>query len=444
MRELPISKTQQLALGLAPTIANRSSSPAVKAKFTHGHAVLDKTLALTSIAALLPLYALNSALGVATTGRAIKKVTFTDALDREVAVSQFSAGLFKSSASMFDVLSGKLALVGMSLQHSLPSAERRHVCAVANPAPGLVSLQDIHHKIGLVVDSPVKLVEKQLALSPLRYLGVLAKSSFLNVFFKKPKAPLDDRDFIHVCDTPVNNIKMSEAVDWVVSDAPMPGRLVNDNGRKVKTAFFVNAHSVNLCTRTPWFRKELTNASALFADGSGMRLAAKVQGFELKDNINGTDMLPHLCQAAVKANKSIFLLGAKEGIAQKAAKNLKKQYPGLRIAGTRNGYFKPDDSPYIVKEINETNPDIVLVATGSPNQERWINQWGQSLSCASVLAVGGLFDYFADAIPRAPMWMRELGLEWVWRLMQEPKTKFNRYVVGTPEFLLKLFLVYRR
>ena len=231
---------------------------------------------------------------------------------------------------------------------------------------------------------------------------------------------------------------MTDAVDWVMSERNSTQAL-----KGCKTSCFANVNSVNLMVNHPKLGENLNGADRCFADGSGLRLAAKTLGINIKDNVNGTDMLPHLCEAAQARGISIYLLGAKPGVAVVTAKNLLKQYPTLRIAGAEHGYFERTQDNNVVERVNDSNAEILLLAMGSPMQEKWLQDNAPQLTCRTALAVGGLFDFYSGQIPRAPMWMRELGFEWVWRLMQEPKSKFNRYVIGNPLFLIRTFIFNR-
>jgi N-acetylglucosaminyldiphosphoundecaprenol N-acetyl-beta-D-mannosaminyltransferase len=231
---------------------------------------------------------------------------------------------------------------------------------------------------------------------------------------------------------------MKSAVEWAL--APYP---TESQTNRCKIGYFINANSINLAAHNSVLRKQINRADRCFADGSGMRLAAKHIGVSIYENVNGTDMLPHLCLEAQKTNKSIYMLGAKPGVAAKAAQNLSKKYPNLTVVGTQDGYFSLEQTQDVISDINQSNADILLLAMGSPVQEEWLEKYAPQLKCSTALAVGGLFDFYSGNIARAPMWMRELGIEWVWRLMQEPQTKFHRYVIGNPLFLIQTFIFNR-
>ncbi|WP_353228027.1 WecB/TagA/CpsF family glycosyltransferase [Novosphingobium sp.] len=201
------------------------------------------------------------------------------------------------------------------------------------------------------------------------------------------------------------------------------------------TVQFVNAHCVNIAQTNPAYRDALARADFLLPDGSGMAIAASLAGAQLGENLNGTDLFPELCRRAAERGQSIYLLGGKPGIATAAAQAMVDRYPALRIAGTRDGFWNTGDDDRVVAEINASGAAIVLVGLGVPRQEIWIDQFRDRLMAHVVMGVGGLFDYYSGAIPRAPAAIRRVGCEWMWRLAQEPRRLFARYVLGNPRFL---------
>lgn len=229
----------------------------------------------------------------------------------------------------------------------------------------------------------------------------------------------------------IDNSTMVDAVNWVANADAKFG---------MKVGNFINVHSINLARHDTEFTQVLSAADRSYADGSGVRLGARYQGVELLDNVNGTDLLPLLCKRLSNTDKSVFFLGSAPGVAKCAAEKLMREYPGLKVAGYHHGYFSSKEDADIVRKINQSKADICLVAMGSPQQETWIEQNRLHLKVGCALAVGGLFDFYSGRIPRAPLWMRKAGCEWVWRLAQEPVKKFNRYVIGNPTFLLHLLL----
>ena len=206
-------------------------------------------------------------------------------------------------------------------------------------------------------------------------------------------------------------------------------------GQERATIQFINAHCVNVARRDPAYRQALARADHLLPDGSGMAIAAKMAGVELGDNLNGTDLFPEICRHAAERGQSLYLIGGRPGLAAQAAATMRSRFPGLRIAGTCHGYWLAAEEDMLIEEINASGASIVLAGLGVPMQECWIDKVRDRLSAPVVMGVGGLFDYYSGAIPRAPAPFRAVGCEWVWRLMQEPRRLFSRYILGNPLFL---------
>jgi len=198
---------------------------------------------------------------------------------------------------------------------------------------------------------------------------------------------------------------------------------------------FINAHCINVMKRDPEYAQALRSADALLPDGSGLRLAGRFAKTDAISNLNGTDLFPHICEAAADAGQSIFLLGGKPGIASVAAKNMRNRIPGLEFAGTQNGYFPEDSDAQIINRINRSGASILMVGMGVPVQEKWIAKYRDQLNVPVIMGVGGLFDYYSDNIARAPAFVRKAGMEWVWRLAMEPRRLAGRYLWGNFLFI---------
>jgi len=208
--------------------------------------------------------------------------------------------------------------------------------------------------------------------------------------------------------------------------------------RKTKaTVAFLNAHCLNIATRDTTYMKALKAADYILPDGAGISLAAKLTGRALKENLNGTDLCLPLCQEAARRGKSIYLLGAAPGVAEEAARKLTQRVTGLRIAGTRDGYFDQQKSEDVIAAINATKADIVMVAMGVPLQDTWLFQHRHQINAKLALGVGALFDFNAGRVRRAPKPIRKMRLEWMWRLGLEPRRMFKRYVLGNPAFVAR-------
>lgn len=233
---------------------------------------------------------------------------------------------------------------------------------------------------------------------------------------------------IRIQGIPLVNLERSEAV------AAIEAALTAGEFTRIA---FANADCANLAAKNSRYRQELDAMDWIFVDGIGMRIAGKVMQTPVRDNVNGTDLFPLLCEALARSGKRLFLLGARPGVAAAAAAWAEARFPGLQIAGTRHGYLTAAEEPAVIAAIRASKADVLLVALGAPRQEDWIARNAAACSVTVAMGVGGLFDYYSGRIPRAPAWMRRLGLEWVFRLLQEPGRLWRRYLVGNVVFLAR-------
>ncbi|MDX6696645.1 MAG: N-acetylglucosaminyldiphosphoundecaprenol N-acetyl-beta-D-mannosaminyltransferase [Solirubrobacteraceae bacterium] len=204
---------------------------------------------------------------------------------------------------------------------------------------------------------------------------------------------------------------------------------------------YVNAHVVNESRAVPELRRALETADLVYCDGYGVRLAARVLEVPVPHRMTGADWVWGLAAMCEMAGSSLYLLGSDPPVARDAAKRLSRWYPDLRIAGAHHGYFDLD-SPHndrVIEDINARQPDIVLVGMGTPKQELWIERYGHRLDADVLWTVGALLDYIAGRVPRAPRWLADNGLEWIWRLAIEPHRMWRRYLLGNPKFLSRVF-----
>jgi len=228
---------------------------------------------------------------------------------------------------------------------------------------------------------------------------------------------------------PVDNLSMSEAIEAI---------LIRLDDAAPHQVCFVNADCVNLAFANPSYREVLCRADLVFADGIGMRLAGQALKTPLRDNVNGTDLFPRLCEALPGTGKRLFLLGARPGVADKVREWIARNHPGVAMAGCHHGYFSAEEEPAVVEMVARSGADLLLVAFGAPRQEQWIHRHLDALGVRVAIGVGGLFDFYSGRIPRAPIWMRRSGLEWLYRLSREPRRLWRRYLLGNPRFLLRL------
>ncbi|MBT0670094.1 WecB/TagA/CpsF family glycosyltransferase [Novosphingobium profundi] len=204
---------------------------------------------------------------------------------------------------------------------------------------------------------------------------------------------------------------------------------------------FLNAHCVNLAAGDEAYRTILNGSDLLLPDGSGISLAARMAHQPLGENLNGTDLFPELCARAARNGIPIYLLGGRPGIAEATAQAMQERYPGLVVAGARDGYFTPAQTGEVLAGINATGARMVFVGMGVPLQEKWIAAHADTLDAPVVLGVGGLFDYYSGRIPRAPQLFRTIGCEWAWRLMMEPRRLAQRYLVGNFTFMARALVL---
>lgn len=204
-----------------------------------------------------------------------------------------------------------------------------------------------------------------------------------------------------------------------------------------RRAFFINAHCCNMRHRDPAYARAVARADMLLPDGVGVEIAAKMNGVALGENLNGTDLIPLVLAEAAKCGQSVFLFGGKPGTAAAAAAALVHKTPGLRIAGTRDGYEGAADSEAVIKQINDSEADIVLVALGVPAQEIWLDRHAGALQARLTLGVGAFLDFHAGNVMRAPRLLRQMRGEWLWRLAQEPRRLAGRYLCGNLTFLAR-------
>lgn len=169
----------------------------------------------------------------------------------------------------------------------------------------------------------------------------------------------------------------------------------------------------------PAFRQALQGADLVLADGVGVAYSAKILGRPLKGTVPGIDFAQRLVAWMAAHGKRLFLLGAKPGVAELAAANLRDKYPGLLVCGTHDGYFK-EDAP-VVDAIRAAGADVVFVCLGAPKQEFWMVQQGPDTGAHLMIGLGGSLDVFAGVAERAPAGFRKLGLEWLYRLMKDPR-----------------------
>ncbi|CAI8699593.1 N-acetylglucosaminyldiphosphoundecaprenol N-acetyl-beta-D-mannosaminyltransferase [Pseudomonas sp. IT-P291] len=169
-------------------------------------------------------------------------------------------------------------------------------------------------------------------------------------------------------------------------------------------------------------------------DGMGVVWGARFLGHEVPERVAGVDLFHELLAMSERKGFSIYLLGAQENIVATTASNVKLIYPNLKIAGFHHGYFW-DDEQTMVEKIKQSGAQLLFVAITSPKKENFINRWKNQLGVNFVMGVGGTFDVVAGKVKRAPKWMQKWGLEWLYRVIQEPGRMWKRYLTTNSQFL---------
>jgi N-acetylglucosaminyldiphosphoundecaprenol N-acetyl-beta-D-mannosaminyltransferase len=179
-------------------------------------------------------------------------------------------------------------------------------------------------------------------------------------------------------------------------------------------------------------------SSVIIPDGVGTVLASKLAGSPVKEKLAGIEVMEGIIQRCAEEGQGIYLLGAKEEVVAACAEKLKSKYPGIKIAGWHNGYFDIDSCNDIISDIKEKKPKAIFVAMGSPRQDRFILKYMDQLPCRIFMGVGGSFDVISGNIQRAPKWMINIGMEWLYRVSKEP-WRLKR-LSSIPKFLTAVLL----
>ncbi len=225
----------------------------------------------------------------------------------------------------------------------------------------------------------------------------------------------------------VDAVTMAQAVERVES------LIAAGEPSMVATA---NAEMLLNATHDDELKRILNAASLVVPDGAGTVWAARHLGKSMPERVAGFDLVQELMKVAPSKGWRFFLFGAAPGIADKAKAKAEVLYPGIQIAGTRNGYFKPADEPDIIAQIKASRADILLAALGVPKQEKWLAKYKDELNIPVSIGVGGTFDVMAGVVKRAPLWMQRARLEWLFRAMLQP-SRAGR-LLALPKFVLKV------
>jgi len=201
---------------------------------------------------------------------------------------------------------------------------------------------------------------------------------------------------------------------------------------------YVNVHTVSLASQDPIYADVLRAADLVLNDGKGVMLAGLILGRRFPADLNGNFFTPKLLELAAERGWSTFILGARPGVAELVAETLRAEHPGLQIAGTMHGHFSPDEEQDVVARIKKTGAGLLLVGMGNPLQERFLARRLQDTGARLGVGVGAFLDFRVGEVTRAPGWMNRIGIEWVHRLVQEPRRMWRRYLIGNPRFVWRV------
>ena len=231
---------------------------------------------------------------------------------------------------------------------------------------------------------------------------------------------------VHILDLPVHNVDMSMALDTIdafIHQGSGPHHIIT-----------ADASMMVMAQQDVQLRSIIANADLITPDSEGILWAARQQGKPLPERVSGVEIVERLCERSVSRNYRLYFLGAAPGIAAKAKERMEAKYPGAQIVGTRDGFFGEEDLPNVLEGIRACSPDILCVAMGIPKQEKWIQAHREALNVSVLIGVGGTLDVLSETVKRAPLVMRRLKLEWLWRVISNPR-KINK-VLLLPRFVV--------
>lgn len=211
-----------------------------------------------------------------------------------------------------------------------------------------------------------------------------------------------------------------------------------DEGGSAKAVYTPNSEIVMQAYRSDELCRILNNADILTADGIGVVYASKMLKNPINERCAGFDVACRLLEKMGNRGDSVYLFGSKSGVAEKAAENIKNKYKGIIISGISDGYFDAEKEKEIIEDINSKKPDVLFVCLGAPKQEKWIDEHKDFLECKVCMGLGGSLDVFAGTVERAPEFYQKHGIEWLYRLIKQPKRFFR--MLDLPKFAITVLL----
>ena len=231
---------------------------------------------------------------------------------------------------------------------------------------------------------------------------------------------------VSICDIPVDALTMDQTLS-IIDQAIHERRPIHH--------VVINAAKVVNAQKNDDLRSSITQCDIINADGKSIVWASRFLNCAVPERVAGIDLMENLVELAHSKGYRIFLLGAKEEIIYKVVEQYRKKYGSNLVAGYRNGYFKKNEEVSVAQQIASSGADILFVAMTSPMKEIYLNTYKDVLKMSFTMGVGGSFDVLAGKIRRAPLWMQNAGLEWFYRVLQEPRRMWKRYLFGNSEFI---------
>jgi N-acetylglucosaminyldiphosphoundecaprenol N-acetyl-beta-D-mannosaminyltransferase len=241
---------------------------------------------------------------------------------------------------------------------------------------------------------------------------------------------------ISIMDVGLNNTTKLDASETIKNH-------LEKGGNEIFTIFTPNTEIIMFCNNDSELKRIINKGSLVLPDGIGLIYASRIRRLPLKERVTGYDTSIEILNIAVEKDYKVFLLGGAPGVAEKATENIRKEFGDI-VCGHQHGYFKGqhvghadhEEEKKIIKRINELKPDIIFVGLGSPKQEKWIEYHRNNLDVKLVIGNGGTIDVLSGTVKRAPQFFQKLGLEWLYRLLSDPK-RIKRQIL-LPIFILKI------
>jgi len=227
-------------------------------------------------------------------------------------------------------------------------------------------------------------------------------------------------DRIEILGVPIDNLSMEESLRRIEE-------FIRDGG--VHQHVVVNVDKIVKAHRDPRLREIIRSCDLINVDGQPVVWISRWLGRPLKERVSGADLMTALIERSAEKGYRPFFLGARAETVSRLVQVLQARYPRLQIAGWHDGYWTPEQEPAVVEEIRHARADILFVAVSSPKKELFLGRWKEQLNVPFMMGVGGAFDVAAGLVKRAPVWMQKAGLEWLFRLLQEPGRMWRRYLV---------------